>query len=314
TVRIRAKVDEPGKYTIPSRLLTEFIGLLGNEKVELETTEQGLRVVSGHSETTIKGAAAEDFPVLPSHQPTTSITLPASALRQALEGVIFASASDESRPEISGILFRTDAQHLIVAATDSYRLAERRVATLSTEGPEQHSIIPSRTAQEILRLTPEDDTVITLRLGDNQAQCLLPDTEVLSRVIEGQYPDYHQIIPTAWSTKASCDSQELLANVRATSLFCKPGINDLALTLSPEKKQILLSAANTQLGQHQGSLPATIEWPTLEMVFNYRYLLEGVQSLGGDDTILEFQDQNSPGLLRNPKRPDALYLLMPIRQ
>lgn len=314
TVRIRAKVDEPGKYTVPSRLLTEFIGLLGNEKVELETTEAGLRVVSGHSETTIKGTAAEDFPVLPSHQPTTVTTLPANTLRQALDGVIFAAASDESRPEISGILVRTDGHTIVIAATDSYRLAERRITALSTEGPEQRVILPSRTAQEILRLTPEDDTVVTLRLGDNQAQCLLPDTEILSRVIEGQYPDYHQIIPTAWTTKATCDSQELLANVRATSLFCKPGINDLALTMSPKKKQILLTAANTQLGQHQGSLAATLEGTGVEMIFNYRYLLEGVQSLGGEDTILEFQDPNAPGLLRNPKRTDALYLLMPIRQ
>lgn len=314
TIRIRAKVEKPGRYTVPSRLLTEFISLLGNEKVELETTDQGLRVTSGHSETTIKGTVAEDFPVLPSQESKTTITLPATTLHQALDGVIFAAAADESRPEISGTLLRANQQTLIVAATDSYRLAERKIKTLSIEGPELSVIIPSRTAQELLRLTPEDETVVTLHLGENQVRYALPEIDIISRVIEGQYPDYQQIIPSAWETKVSCDREDLMNNIRAASLFCKAGINDLTLAAVPDKKHIALSAANTQLGQHQASVSGEIEGQATEIVFNYRYLLEGVQSLGGETTLLELQDHNAPGLLRNPKQPEALYLLMPIRQ
>lgn len=314
TMRIRSKVDEPGRYTAPSRLLTEFITLLGNEKVSLATTEQGLHITSGHSETTIKGTAAEDFPVLPSHEAKTVITLPANTLRQALEGVVFAAAADESRPEISGILFHVNNKTLVVAATDSYRLAERRAAVLSVTGPEQRVILPSRTTQELLRLTPDDETVVTLGLGDNQVRCSLPELEIISRVIEGQYPDYQQIIPAGGETKVTCDREDLITNVRAASLFCKSGINDLTLSVNPAKKQLSLQAANTQLGQHHASVAGAIDGPATEIVFNYRYLLEGAQSLSGETITLELQDHNAPGLLRGPKQPDALYLLMPIRQ
>ncbi len=314
SVTIRAKVETPGRYTVPSRLLTEFISLLGNERVTLETVEGGLRVVSGHTQTTIKGAPAEDFPVLPTHDTSTETTIPATTFRAALEGTVFAAANDESRPEISGTLLSVQGTAGTVVATDSYRLAERHVKALTAATADRKVILPSRTAQELLRLTPDDDTVVTIYLGDDQARFLLPDTEIVSRVIEGQYPDYQQIIPTAWTTRVVCDHDDLLANVRATSLFCKAGINDITLTIDPTEKRIHLTAANAQLGEHAASVEAEIEGAATSSIFNFRYLLDGIQSLGGSRTVVELQDQNAPAVLRNPDHQDALYLLMPIRQ
>lgn len=314
SVNIRAKIEQPGRYTVPSRLLTEFISLLGNERVTLEAVEGGLRVISGHTQTTIKGAPAEDFPVLPTHDTTTETTLPAATLRAALEGTVFAAANDESRPEISGTLITINGTTGTFAATDSYRLAEQRVTTLAATATDRKVILPSRTAQELLRLTPNDETVITIHLGDDQARFTLPDTEIVSRIIEGQYPDYQQIIPTSWTTKIVCGREELLSNARATSLFCKAGINDITMTIDPEKKHLRLTAANAQLGEHSATVDATIEGTPMSSIFNYRYLLDGIQSLGGETITIEFQDQNAPAVLRNPGRQDALYLLMPIRQ
>lgn len=314
SVTIRAKVETPGRYTVPSRLLTEFISFLGNERVTIETVSGGMGVTSGHSHTTIKGAPAEDFPLLPNHDAPTAVTIPANTLRRALEGAVFAAANDESRPEISGILLQIHDRTCTVAATDSYRLAEYSAKTLESASAERKAILPSRTIQEVLRLTPDDETVVTIHLGDDQARFLLPDTEIVSRVIEGQYPDYHQIIPTNWTTKVTCDREELVKNVRAASLFCKLGINDLNLTIDPAKKQILLSAANTQLGEHEAAVPADIEGEKTTTIYNFRYLLDGVLSLGGTTTTIELQDHNTPGVLRNPTQHDALYLLMPIRQ
>lgn len=314
TVTIRAKVETPGRYTVPSRLLTEFISLLGNERVTAETTPGGLKVTSGHTQTTIKGAAAEDFPVLPTHDAPTATTIPANTFRRALEGATFAAAHDESRPEISGTLLALEGTHCTVVATDSYRLAEQKTTTLKAVGSPKKVIIPSRTAQELLHLIPEDETVVTLHIGDDQVCFVVPDAEIISRVIEGQYPDYQQIIPANWATTANCDHDELMNNVRAASLFCKSGINDLSFTVDPGGQQIRLNAANTQLGEHEATVAAEVEGPAMSMIFNYRYLLEGLQSLGGRTSRLELQDQNAPGVIRNPDRPDALYLLMPIRQ
>lgn len=313
-VTIRAKVEAPGRYTVPSRLLTEFISLLGNERVTFEVVTGGLKVVSGHTQTTIKGTPAEDFPVLPTHDAPTETTVPANTLRRALEGSIFAAANDESRPEISGTLLSLSGKHAVVAATDSYRLAENKMSTLTEVAVDRKAIIPSRTAQELLRLTPDDETIVTIHLGDDQARFLLPDTEIISRVIEGQYPDYQQIIPTSHQTKTNCDREEFIKNIRAASLFCKSGINDITLTIDPEEKLIRLSAANSQLGEHEATFPAEIEGVGMSTVFNFRYLLDGVQSLGGHNTVIELQDPTAPGVLRNPERKDALYLLMPIRQ
>ena len=314
SVTIRAKVEIPGRYTVPSRLLTEFISLLGNERVTLETVEGGLKVISGHTQTTIKGTPAEDFPVLPTHDTSTETTIPATTLRSALESTIFAAANDESRPEISGTLIVVEGTTGAFVATDSYRLAEQRVKTLTAVSAERKVILPSRTAQELLRLTPDDETVVTVFLGDDQARFTLPDTEIVSRVIEGQYPDYKQIIPTTWTTKITCDREELLANVRATSLFCKAGINDVTIAIEPEEKRLRLSAANSQLGEHAASVEAAIEGGAMSSIFNFRYLLDGIQSLGGHTITIELQDQNAPAVLHNPDRKDALYLLMPIRQ
>ncbi len=314
SITIRAKVEKPGRYTAPSRLLTDFISLLGNERVTLEQVEGGLKVISGHTETIIKGTAAEDFPILPAHTTATETTIPATTLRAALEGTTFAAANDESRPEISGTLLTFKEQSGALVATDSYRLAERHIKTLTSVSAERKAILPSRTAQELLRLLPDDDTVVTIYLGDDQVRFVLPDIEIISRIIEGQYPDYQQIIPTSWTTKVSCDREDLLANVRATSLFCKAGINDITISNDPEKNTLQLTAANSQLGEHAASVEISTEGPKISCVFNYRYLLDGLQSLGGTTIDIEFQDQNSPAVLRNPEHKDALYLLMPIRQ
>lgn len=313
-VTIRAKVEVAGRYTVPSRLLTEFTSLLGNERVTLETVDGGLKVTSGHTQTTIKGSAAEDFPVLPTHDAPTEVTIPSNTLKSALESTIFAAANDESRPEISGTLLVLQDGKCVLAATDSYRLAETSSTLLSTSQTTQKVIVPSRTAQELLRITPDDETVVKILVGDDQARFVFPDTEIITRIIEGQFPDYQQIIPSGWETKIVCDREDLVSNVRAASLFCKTGINDLSIFVDPEHKQLRISAANTQLGEHEATVAAEIEGPEQHFIFNYRYLLDGVASLGGSTLTIELLDQNTPAVLRNPERTNVLYLLMPIRQ
>lgn len=314
TVTIRAKVETDGRYTVQSRLLSDFITFLGNERVTMEATPQGLHISSGHTETTIKGLPPEEFPVMPVAAPTAVTTVPSAVLRQAIEGVSFAAANDESRPEISGVFIQCDGSTAILAATDSYRLAERKISLLQSVSEAISVILPSRTAQELLRLLPVDETQATLEIGEKQVVCKLPDIEIISRVIEGQYPDYHQIIPQQWKTKVVVPKDEFVANIRATSLFCQPGINDITLRVATNEKQITLSAANSQLGEHQASLPAGIEGEEKEIVFNYRYLVDGVLSLGETEVSLELGESQGPGLLRSTTGTDKLYLLMPIRQ
>lgn len=314
TVTIRAKVEMVGRYTVQSRTLSDFITFLGNEKVTLETTEGGLLVTSGHSTTTIKGLSADEFPVMPKQTEAQSVTLPSGVLQNLFDGVLFAVSHDESRPEISGVFLRVEGSEIIAAATDSYRLAERRAKLLRAAPMPIQVIIPARSAQEISRSLPKNDTEVTLRLTEAQLNVEAPDAEIVSRVIEGHYPDYRQIIPTQTATTATVDKEEFADNVRAASLFCKPGINDLTLRVQADEKTIVFLAANTQLGDHSSSIAAAISGPAVDIVFNFRYLLDGITSLPGKEITLEVNDANAPGILRGADQANALYLLMPIRQ
>lgn len=313
TATIRAKIEKEGSYTVQSRVLHEFVGLLGNEKVTLELTDQGLLVTSGHTKTTLKGLPADEFPVLPTIQSTVSIEVEGKTLHRLLEGVVFSVANDESRPEISGVLIQCVGNKIVVTATDSYRLAERRAKLTAAVSKEVSVILPARTADELLRAIPENAT-ISLAINENQIFCQTPDLEIISRTIEGHYPDYQQIIPTTSSSNATIPKEELINNIRAASLFCKPGINDITLSLDPVTKTLALAAANTSVGEHQSQLTGEVEGQALTIVFNYRYLLEGVQSLEGNSVRLELQDAQAPGVLRPTTKAEDLYLLMPIRQ
>lgn len=314
TVTIRAKVETEGRYTVQSRVLSDFITFLGNEKVTLETTEAGLLVTSGHSTTTIKGLPADEFPVMPKLSDAVEVTLPSGALQALFDGVLFAVSHDESRPEISGVYVRVDGTAITVAATDSYRLSERRGTLVRAAEKPIEIIVPSRSAQEISRSLPKADTEITLLLSEAQLNIVLPETEIVSRVIEGHYPDYQQIIPEQATTTATISKEELADNIRAASLFCKPGINDLTIRFQTDNKTVVFLAANTQLGDHTSSVASVISGPAVDIVFNYRYLLDGVMSLPGDEISFHVNDASAPGVLRGVGNAQALYLLMPIRQ
>lgn len=313
-VLVRGKVEEPGTYTVQSRLLAEFIHLLQHEKVSLETVDGGLKIISGHSSTTIKGLPAEEFPIMPTNQDGGSTSLPSNLFRRCLEGVVYAAANDESRPEISGVYLQLHESQLVLAATDSYRLGERRCATLQAVQANRNAILPSRTAQELLRVLPDDETAVSLTISDNQAQVKFEEVAIITRLIDGRYPDYQQIIPQQWLTKATVNREQFLVNIRAASLFCKPGINDLSIELNPAKSSVFLRAASTQSGEHQAEVPIVGEGKAVTTIFNYRYLLEGIQSLSGEEMIVECGDPQAPGVLRSAKSPDELCLVMPIRQ
>ncbi len=312
TTTIRAKIETEGRYTAQSRLLNDVVHLMKDAKITLETTPGGLVVSSEESTTTIKGLPPEEFPVPPTVGEGTEFAAPDNSLETRLQEVVFAAASDESRPEISGVFFMVEHDTLVVAATDSYRLSERRLKLSKNSPHPRHGIIPARSCQEILRILHDGGGEVTIRVDEQQICWRTNETEVVSRLIEGQYPEYKQIIPANWTTRCVVDRQGLIDAVRAASLFCQPGINDITATVTEHKLQ--LTAANTQTGQHIGHLEATTDGPGVVIVFNYRYLLEGAQSLKGDTIHLELNTPQSPGVLRGKVDPVALYLIMPIRQ
>lgn len=325
---VRGKIERPGSFTVQSKLFTDYIGLLPKESVEITLTSgagdnHGVLVITGgSSETKMKGIAASDFPLIPTVERTQALSCAATDLRTTIAQVIFAVSQSETRPEINGVLLQFEGNQLTMTATDSYRLAERRVR-LVTAAPQPHKVIvPVRALQELLRiLTNFKDPAalatvdrVEFYLAENQILCTLGTVEIVSRVIEGQYPDYQQIIPQHYATTARVATVELIKATKTASLFSRSGIYDVALAVAPTERSLRLSAANAQLGENTSRIGAEVTGQENKTVLNYRFLLDGLQNIETDEVELHLIDSANPCVLKPRGRTDYLYLVMPIKQ
>ena len=314
---IRGKIEDQGEFTIQAKLFADFISFLPRENVEVELKDDSFHISCGSQQTIIKGVGTSDFPLIPEIVREKPFVIKTNDLRMGLSQVMFAVMVDESRPEISGVFFSFNNNSLRIAGTDSYRLAEKRLPLqASGSAEEKKAIIPLRTLQELYRILSDNDAVeeVAIYLDDNQILFKYGETELISRLVEGQYPDYQQIIPTDQKTKALIKTSELSRIVKAASLFCKPGINDVKLTFLSAKNELIVSSINSAIGENLGRIEVKITGEDNEVVFNYRYLLDGLSNVGADEISLELVSESAPGILKKAGDDSYLYIIMPIRQ
>lgn len=328
---IRGKVEKDGEFTVQSRLLADYVSLLPKEKVDLEVNSkdkenqnQTLNISCKNHSTKIKGQPATDFPLIPKIEKASPFILNYQKFRQALSQVIFAVSASETRPEINGVLFNFTNEKLILAATDSYRLAEKSLnLDKKSTGKTQQVIVPTRTLQEIQRILGSfKDTAaisdienIEVYLAENQILFILDNIELVSRLVEGQYPDYQQIIPTQLNTKAILNTSEFINATKTTSLFAQSGIYDVNLEFLTDKKELVISSVNSQLGENISKISGELSGDNNSIVVNYRYLLDGLQNIDSDQIEASIIDSHNPCVLKPVgKDSDYLYIIMPIKQ
>ena len=322
---IRGKVDEEGEFTVPSKLLFDYVNLLPNERVDLEKREEKMTVACEKNNTEINGLSAAEFPLVPPVVGDKVFETDAQEMRNALSQVLFAVASNESRAELSGVLFRFTKEEsksmLTLAATDSYRLAERGVVLdSSAESGVLDVIIPARALSEVSRVLGlfRDDVDaekrLQIRLSEAQVVFKNGPVEITSRTIEGSYPDYGQIIPAEFKTTATARREELIKAVKTASLFSRTGLFDVTITMDPASG-ITVTANNTGRGQNTAHCEASVVGDQNTITVNYRYLLDGLSSVPGDEITIGVNDGANPCLVR-PKDESIgyLYLVMPIKQ
>ncbi len=316
--RVRAKVSSEGALTVQGKLFTELVSLLPNEKVELEVNDLNLKVICAGHQTIIHGLAADDFPVIPEIVSKKIATLTSKDLTEALEQVSFAVNLNENRPEISGVLLNVlDNKKIALVATDSYRLAEKIIEILKGELGIGQLIIPLKTVQQVIRVanTNEEVKETNIQIGDNQIMWSVGETVIISRIITAQFPDYKQIIPKKFNTELWLDRNIFLQAVKSASLFTRAGINDVRLHINPGQKTIQISSVNSQLGEDVSVLIANkIVGEINEIVFNYRYLIDGLNAITDKEIKLSLVDTNNPGLLKPATNGEYNYIIMPIRQ
>lgn len=321
---IRGKIEQPGEITVPARLFYEYVALLPHGQIDLELTKNTVTIRSGKNETRLNGIPASEFPVIPRVGAGKQFKLTVGSFRQALGSVLFAVAQTEARPELTGVFFSfrgLEPGALTLAATDSYRLAE--ASTPLEKGSSEETaavIIPGRTLIELGRLlgAPIDELdgggALTVTVAENQVQFEVGGAELQSRLIEGAYPDYRQIIPAEFQTEAALPRTELVSAIRAASLFTKTGLNDVRLEFAA-KKPLVIKSQDAQTGEHRAEVPGEVSGNQNHVVVNYKYLLDGLNAIGDDEIRYRLIDAANPCLV-TPKDPAEkyLYIVMPIKQ
>ncbi len=319
---IRAKVEIPGSFTVPAKTITEYVRLLTNDQVELTLEGTELVIRSAGSETKIKGFPAEEFPVIPGIEEGNTYLIHAETLRQTIAKVAISCAKNEIRPEFSGVYCRFKSERydgLIMAATDSYRLSEARVPIAQGGEGEMSCIIPGRVAQEIARLIQfgrqhEGEEHVRMTVSANQISIRYDMFEMVSRLIEGRYPDYTQIIPTTFKTQATFHVSELVNKIKAASLFSTAGVNAISFQLDSQKKQLGVSSTSAQTGAHTSYIDTEVTGDHMTVLLNFRYVLDGLQQIEEDEALMQINSPDAPCLIRVPGNETFQYIVMPIRQ
>ncbi|MFH1030545.1 MAG: DNA polymerase III subunit beta [bacterium] len=329
---IRGKVEEDGEITIPGRILADYISLLPNEKVDITLKNDDVQITCDTYATKIKGMPSSDFPLLPSIKKEESAfcEVAINDLKEAIGQVVFAIATNEARPEISGIYVSAKENILTLAATDSYRLAEKKVKILARKNVENNinTIIPYKTLNELGRILSaigrddemsKEQETISIYLTDNQILFSCKNIELISRTIDAKYPDYKQIIPSEFKTTAVIDVKPLANAVKAASLFTRVGIYDISLLFDPTTNKLKISSLNNQLGENKSEIEGTIEGDHVELILNFRYLLDGLQNIGAEKILFKITDRVKPCVLSplsqdGKEIEDYIYLIMPIKQ
>jgi DNA polymerase III subunit beta len=316
TAWVPGRIETEGALTVPARLITDVVGgLPSGERVDLEV-ENGttLRITSGRYQTHLRGIDADEFPVIPAagERPTTRISQ--KVLRKALAEVTFAAASDEARPILTGVLTRFSGDKLTLAAADNYRIA---VKTLQTLLPVEETslVVPARSYTELMRILSDTDDPVDIMLAPARSQVIFHvDTiELVSRLIDGQFPNYQQVVPSTHSTRAIVDRDELLKAVRLSALIASSAANVVKLRIGEEGSAGITIAAAADVGDAEGQVEATLEGDPVTVAFNARYLTEALQNVDGDQLALELNGPLSSGVFKPVGDDDYVHVIMPVR-
>jgi DNA polymerase-3 subunit beta len=287
--------------------------------LKFETNKNILIVSTKNQKAKINGMSAEEFPIIPQIDTKKKCTLDSQRFKKALEKVIFSISSSDIRMELSGALFsfqnKDNQKNLVIAGTDSYRLSEIAIPLKKNElKTEKDIIVPLRALQEVAKIIKSDqEEEIELFLSENQILFIYQDIEIISRVINGTYPDYKQTIPTNIKTKALLNREEFVRIVKSASFFAKSGVNDINLKFVPKKNQLIVSSLNNQVGENEAIIDADITGEPNEIIFNYRYLIDGLNNMSGSEVTLEIVNDDSPGLIKSEEDKSYFYLIMPIK-
>lgn len=320
---VGARVEEEGSITVPARLLSEFVNSLPPGQIDMELSErtQTLNLKCARFEANIKGIDATEFPDVPtaeSIEGQNNLHLEAEAFRRMIDQAVFAAATDESRPILTGVLAQFHQGGLTLAAADGFRLAVTSADVGVDVDETAGVIVPARALAELSRVSADQEEPIEMIITPNRNQILfhLSSTDLVSQLIEGSFPDYTQIVPKAHSTRTLIGTEEFLKAVKVAFLFARDAANIIRVKVVPGNEltpgQMIVAATSAELGDNVSELDASIEGDEIEVAFNARYLIDTLNVVGTPEIALETSTSSSPGVIRPVGGDDFLCVIMPM--
>ncbi len=307
-----AKVDEEGVLAVPAGVLASFVANLQGEKnVKLKGDTNTLSVVTPKNRTVIKCVPSEDFPTIPEVSREQHFEISAGDFVKGLKAVWYSSSISSIKPELSSVFIYPDNDSLVFAATDSFRLAEKKVKTKTVDF--ERLLIPFKNIPEIMRVLEEEDGGVEVRLNKNQIAFMFGGTHLTSRVIDGTFPDYRQIIPKEFKTEAVLLKEDLARSLKIATIFSDK-FNQIHVNLAPSEKKFELTTKNNTLGENTTSLDAALSGERAEASFNYRYIADCLQSIDADSISLSFAGASRPVVIRGVGDKSFTYLVMPMNR
>lgn len=321
TTWLDSKIEAEGAIAVPARILSGFVSSLDPDRVELTLNERTrtLNLRCGTSEANVRGVDAEEFPPIPRAVDHVTVTVDGPTLREAIEQVVFAAATDESRPVLAGVLASFEDDHLTLAAADGFRLAVRRIEVQSPVPERLDIIVPRQAMAEIARLLSEEAESTRLSVAPNRSQLMVHTdaADLVSRLIEGTFPNYEQIIPTRYQTRVLLNTGEFLKATRRAEVFASDASNLVRLQITPGEElapgRVLVTARAAEVGDNTSQLDAVVEGSATHIAFNAKYLRDVLSALPNVPQVgLEVTSPASPGVIRPAGANGYTHVIMPM--
>ncbi|TET12999.1 MAG: DNA polymerase III subunit beta [Dehalococcoidia bacterium] len=318
TCWIGATIEEEGTITIPARLVTDFVNSLPSGRIDmiLSLRSQSLELRCARYEAHVSGLDPADFPPIPKIAEGVTVKIKPEELRMAINQVVFAAASEESRPVLTGVDAEFDGDQLTLAAADGFRLAVRKLTLDTPVGEKISVIIPARSLAELNRLITDQQEPVEFTINPKKSQTIfrLRNAEMVSQLIQGTFPNYEQLIPQSYSTRAVVKLSEFLMATRSASIFARDGSGIVRLQLMPKdgKGKIAISARAEEVGDNLGEVDAVVEGEEAKIAFNSKYLMDVLGVLTEEEVALEATTSSSPGVIRPVGKDNYIHVVMPM--
>ena len=306
---IGAKVTEEGIITVPARLMQDFVNSLPGGVIQLDLQETKLHVTTDQYKSVVNGIVADDFPVMPAITSGKKLTVGSSLFKKALQQVVFAASNDETRPVLTAVLLQSREGELRMAATDSYRLAEKQ---LGSHADDMQLLVPASAMHDLLRVLGDGEEPVHITYDEQQVLFQVGDVELVTRLIDGAYPDYRKLIPESFNSSATLKKADFINVTKVSSLFARESAGSVTIEVNEDSSQLSIRSVASQLGENTATASAKVSGSG-SITLNSRYLLDALNALSGDEVLFGFNGKLEATLLRDAASEEYRHIIMPLK-